>query len=187
VSTALLHTFDVTAYPHEAVPCNQCGGSDLTVLATSDRYGLPVTTVRCDACRLRFINPRMTAAGYAAFYAKHYRPLLTALMGTPHSPDIVRENQRKYAVTLLREVTAWVEPLPESRLLDLGGSTGIVARAFAERWDCESTVVDPAPEEVIQAGDFATPICGTAEEVRFTPGRFDVILMCRTIEHLRDP
>ncbi len=178
--------FDVKACPHETVACNQCGRTDGTAVAVKDRYGLPVTTVQC-ACGLQYINPRMTAEAYGAFYREHYRPLLAALTGKPYTAAVVRENSRKYAVELVKDVASVVEPYPDARLLDLGGSTGIVARKFAERWGCACTVVDPAPEEVAEAADFAETVCASAEDARFAPDTFDVILLCRTIEHLRDP
>jgi SAM-dependent methyltransferase len=179
--------FDVMAYPHEAVACNQCQGTDHRVVARSDRYDLPVTTVQCAGCGLQFINPRMTADSYATFYREHYRPLLAALTGKPYTADVVRENTRKYATELVKEVAAWVDPYPAARLVDLGGSTGLVARRFAERWGCVCTVVDPAPDEVAEATDFATAVCASAEDATFEAGSQDVILLCRTIEHLRDP
>jgi SAM-dependent methyltransferase len=178
--------FDIAACPQETVACNQCGRTDAAPVAHEDRYGLPVTTVQC-ACGLQYISPRLTAEGYATFYREHYRPLLAALTGMPYTAAVVRENSRKYAVELVKDVAAVVEPYPGARLLDLGGSTGIVARTFAEKWDCDCTVVDPAPEEVAQAEDFAEAVCASAEDVRFEPDTFDVILLCRTIEHLRDP
>jgi SAM-dependent methyltransferase len=181
--------FDLTDFPHETVACNQCGSDTHFTVAIADRYGLPVTTVECGrfGCGLQYINPRMTADGYATFYQEHYRPLLSALQGSPYTPAMVRENSRKYATELVKDVAAVVEPYPGSSLLDLGGSTGIVARQFAERWDCRCTVVDPSPEEVAQARDFAITQCATAEDATFAPGSFDVILLCRTIEHLLDP
>ena len=169
----------------ERVPCNQCGSPESRVVAEWDRYGLPVRTVACQACGLRFISPRMTAEGYDEFYRAHYRPLLSRLMGCDYTPDMVRENSRKYAVVLTREVAKVVEPYPGSTLVDLGGGTGDVARAWAQRWGCATTVVDPSAEELACVEGDA--ICGTAETVDFPDRSIDVILLCRTIEHLLNP
>lgn len=179
-------SFDVATQPHVSVPCNQCGSTTQRVVATRDRYGLRVTTVAC-ACGLHFINPRMTPAGYAEFYRTHYRRLLERVYLRPYTEAMVAENQRKYSVVLLRELAKIVEPFPRSTVVDLGGSTGTVARAFAQRWGCRATVVDPAPGEVAKAEDFAATVCASAEDVRFPDASFDVVLLCRTIEHLLDP
>jgi len=188
VGTVLAHAFDYAAHSMERVTCNQCGSLHDFVVASSDRYGLPATTVQCgvEGCELRYLNPRMTKAAYAEFYAKHYRPLLTALLGRPYTLSDVRENQRKYATELVKDVASWVEPYPSAQLLDLGGSTGIVARAFLDRWGGDATVVDPCEAELRYA-DGCETIRASAEDVRFDPQTFDVILLCRTIEHLLDP
>lgn len=181
----LAHAFDYQAQPLEAVPCNQCGRDDGIIVARQDRYGLPVKTVQC-ACGLRFISPRMTKDAYAAFYEQHYRPLIAALLCRPYTMTDVRENQRKYASELVKEVASWVEPYPSAHFLDLGGSTGLVARAFLDRWGGEATVVDPCEAELKHA-DGCDTICASAEEVTFPEQTFDVVLLCRTIEHLLDP
>lgn len=186
VGTALLHKFDYAAQPKEIPPCSQCGTViRRQVLATQDRYGLPVRTVEC-MCGLRLLDPRMTKDAYAEFYEQHYRPLLTALLGAQYTIEHVRENQRKYALALADEIESWVVPYPSAQLLDLGGSTGLIAQEFMRRWGCEATVVDPCEAELQQATG-CTQIHASAEDVTFAKESFDVILLCRTIEHLLDP
>ena len=177
-------TFDITAYPHETVACNQCGGTDHSWVAQWDRYGLAVTTVQCEACKLRFINPRMTAEGYAEFYQKHYRPLVKSVNRAPHDAALAAVHRQMYVDLILKHAGALP---PSARLLDLGGSTGMVARGFKARYGCTCTVVDPAPQELEEAKDVGTTICASAEDVTFPAESFDAIVICRTIEHLRDP
>jgi hypothetical protein len=171
--------FDPQAYPHELVACNLCGGTDASAVVEQDRYGLPTRIVQCDGCGLQFINPRMTAEGYAAFYQHGYRPLLDQYRGPRVMVDL-ETDQRMYAA----DVVALVGPMipTHGTLLDVGGSTGIVGRAFAPAYDV--TVIDPAPDELARALGCRT-ICGTAETVMFPTA--DVALLCRTVDHLRDP
>lgn len=182
--------FDVRAQPTEAVACALCGTTPYTVVATQDRYGLPTRVVQCVSCRLRFQNPRMTKAAFGAFYQHGYRPLLEqhyARLGAD-APTLaaIEADQMTYAANLLREV----EPvmvrrlIGRARLLDVGGSTGIVGRVFGKRWGFDVTVIDPSADELARAKGCAT-ICGSAEDVTFP--KADVALMCRTVDHLLDP
>lgn len=183
--SAVATAFDVTAAPHERVPCNLCGTTPTAIVATKDRYGLPTRIVQCVQCGLRFINPRMTAESYAAFYRDGYRPLVKTLyaqMGQPYSLRTIEQSQWEYARELAGEVGRF---LPAGgTLLDVGGSTGIVGRAFRKQWGFDVTVLDPSPEELARATGCRT-ICGSAETAELPP--VDVALLCRTMDHLLDP
>jgi hypothetical protein len=173
--------FDPALFPHEAVTCNLCGGTDHAVVASTDRYGLPTRIVQC-TCGLRFITPRMTAEGYAAFYRDGYRPLLTQLTGKSHNASALQSEQLYYANQLICEVFRY---LPKAgSLLDVGGSTGTVSRAFRAVKGYAVTVIDPSPEELAKAKGCRT-ICGSAETVDFPVA--DVALLARTVDHLLDP
>ena len=72
-------------------------------------------------------------------------------------------------------------------LLDIGGSTGVVADAFARRFDLRATVVDPAPLETAQAQALGIEtIEGLVEDVDLGDRRFDVVVLCQTVDHLLD-
>ena len=72
-------------------------------------------------------------------------------------------------------------------LLDIGGSTGVVAHAFARRFDLRATVVDPAPLETAEAQALGLEtIEGLIERIDLGDRRFDVIMLCQTVDHLLD-
>jgi ubiquinone/menaquinone biosynthesis C-methylase UbiE len=72
-------------------------------------------------------------------------------------------------------------------LLDIGGSTGIVAHAFAKRFNLRATVIDPSPMETAEAQALGIEtIEGLVEAVDLGDRRFDLIAICQTVDHLLD-
>ncbi len=166
--------------------CNLCGGTDLVEAARRDRYGYPATYRVCAACGLGFLSPRLTAAEYADFYARIYRPLVSAYHDRRIDAETVQAEQRTYAselVELLRTA------LPESprTVLDVGGSTGVVADAIRDAFGAQATVLDPAPDELARAADAGMEtVAGFAEDADLRGRTFDLVLLCQTIDHLLD-
>lgn len=166
--------------------CNLCGARRFLVLAHRDRYGYPAEAHGCLRCGLVFLNPVMTARAYEEFYASIYRPLVSAYHGRRIDADTIQDEQRTYAV----ERAALLEPFVRKQggtLLDIGGSTGVVAHHLAGRFGLRATVLDPSPAELERARrlDLET-IVGLLES--FEPGdrRFDLVTLCQTIDHLLD-
>jgi SAM-dependent methyltransferase len=184
MTTAVATSFDRNAWPLEAVPCNLCGGTDVDVVTERDRYGWPTRIVQCRTCALRYITPRFSREGYAAFYADGYRPLLAELRGRPYAPGELEFDQRMYAAELVAQVKGQIPPHP--RLVDLGGSTGIVSRHFMASCGAIPTVVEPCLDELQHAKD-CIKVFASAEDVDFPPNTFDLVLCCRTVDHLLDP
>jgi 2-polyprenyl-3-methyl-5-hydroxy-6-metoxy-1,4-benzoquinol methylase len=72
-------------------------------------------------------------------------------------------------------------------MLDIGGSTGVVAGHFAKEFELTGTLIDPAPLEVQEARTFGLEtITGLVEEHDFGGRRFDLVLICQTVDHLLD-
>ncbi|MGH3370104.1 MAG: class I SAM-dependent methyltransferase [Nocardioidaceae bacterium] len=180
--------YDFAGQPKEHVPsCNLCGrrGRHIEV-ARRDRYGYPARCVVCGRCGLGYLSPRLTEEGYASFYAGVYRPLVSAYHGRRIDAETVQLDQRGYAADLVAFL-APLMPSPPRTILDVGGSTGVVARTVAEGLGGQHTVLDPSPRELALAGaSGAEVIAGFAET--FDPGerRWDLVLLCQTIDHLLD-
>jgi hypothetical protein len=180
--------YDYAAQPHEWVrACNLCGGTAFTVLTHRDRYGYPAEAHACGGCGLVFINPRMTAPAYGRFYDGVYRPLVSAFHGRLIDAKTIQDEQRDYA----RDRAAFTRPFTEGAglrtLLDIGGSTGVVAHAFAREFGLRGTLIDPAPLEVEEARRLGLDtITGLVEEHDFGSSRFDLVLICQTVDHLLD-
>jgi SAM-dependent methyltransferase len=180
--------FDVEAVPMRPVEaCNLCGGSEFETVAEEDRYGFPLNADRCTRCGLVFLNPMPTEEAYADFYRHVYRPLVSAYHGRTIDAETVERDQVGYAEELVAALEAFLEDGRRETLLDVGGSTGVVADAVARRFGLAATVLDPAPDEAERAAARGLEtVVGTIED--YDPGerRFDVVLLCQTIDHLLD-
>ena len=180
--------YNYAAQPKRAVAtCNLCGGRECVTLTHRDRYGYPAEAHGCRRCGLVFLNPVMTAEAYASFYARTYRPLVSAYHGRRIDAQTIQIEQREYAVERGNFIAPFLERRPVKRMLDIGGSTGVVAHAWARRFDLEATVLDPAPLETAEAQALGLEtIEGLVERHDFGARRFDVVVLCQTIDHLLD-
>ncbi len=181
--------YDYAAQPKErAAECNLCAarGERVVTVARRDRYGYPASLAVCGRCGLAWLSPRMTAAAYAAFYDGVYRPLVSAFHGRRIDAATVQAQQRDYAIELA-DLLGPLLPQGPRTILDVGGSTGVVAGVLAARLGARATVLDPAPDElaIARAAGMET-IDGLVEA--FDPhGRtWDLVLLCQTIDHLLD-
>lgn len=172
---------------HRTAECNLCGAHNHAVeVAARDRYGYPATFVVCRSCGLGYLCPRLSAKQYAHFYAEVYRPLVSAYHSRRIDAETVQLDQRGYAAELA-EFLLPLLPASPRKILDVGGSTGVVAGVLAARLNARATVLDPSPDElaVARAAGMGT-IAGFIED--FDPGqrRWNLVLLCQTIDHLID-
>lgn len=167
--------------------CNLCSADNWVQITHCDRYGFKAPTTVCGTCGLAVINPRMSADGYADFYAHWYRPLVSAYHGRTIDAVSVQEDQKKYAQELGKFVAPFLEGRKGQSFLDVGGSTGVVALYLAEKFGVDPTVIDPAPDEVDEAKKYGLKtITALIEDWGPEGQEFDVIGMFQTIDHLLD-
>ncbi len=186
--------FDYGSQPKQHVrSCNICGSSNSLVVSEKDRYGFDASGNLCLECGLVYISPRMTEQGYKLFYRKSYRQLVSHYLQREVNAQTIRKEQEQYA----QEIFEWIAPFLTSlgstlRILDVGGSTGIVANRFkenlmAKRVTVQATVIDPSPDELAVAKELGLDtIEGLVESVEIGRECWDFILMCQTIDHLMD-
>jgi ubiquinone/menaquinone biosynthesis C-methylase UbiE len=180
--------FEYGAQPKARIErCNLCGGTVFIGVTHRDRYGYPAGASGCSRCGLVFLDPVMTAAAYGDFYARTYRPLVSAFHGRLIDARTIQQEQREYAVERGDLLAPYVEGRGYATLLDIGGSTGVVADAFGRRFELRATVVDPAPLETAQAQALGIEtIEGLVENVDLGSRQFDVVVLCQTVDHLLD-
>ncbi len=167
--------------------CNVCGSTHCAIISDRDRYGFLIRSAMCLNCGLIYLVDRFTANGYSKFYGSGgYRDLISRFKGKGQSIRAVQFAQVNYARTLTRALAGRISSVSGGKLLDVGGSTGIVSREFAEHFGLKPTLLEPAPEEVSAARALGIDaVVGSIEEWD-TEERFDLILLCRTFEHLFD-
>jgi SAM-dependent methyltransferase len=166
--------------------CNLCGNDYFVHIAQTDRYGYAVNSFACAQCGLVFLNPRMTPEGYAQFYSNIYRRLVSAYHGRLIDAKSIQAEQKNYAAEKADFLAPYTEKLAGT-LLDIGGSTGIVAKHFVDRFDLQAKVLDPSAKELDEAQNLGLgTIQGFFEQTDFGDQKFDLILLCQTIDHLSD-
>ena len=113
-----------------------------------------------------------------------YRPLVSYYLNRKVDSTTIIEGQREYA----GEVFERIEPhLPKKegvlKLLDIGGSTGVVAKVIKDRLETigfrvEATVIDPSPDELAVAEKLGLKtIEGLVEEKNIRERTFGSIIM----------
>jgi len=182
--------WDYEAQPKEWLGgCPLCGAWDehFETFATRDRYGFKALSVTCTQCGLNFLPERMTREAYARFYETAYRPLVSAFHGREINAQTIQPEQEEYAKGLAQILQL---SLPDSArtLLDVGGSTGVVAGILGARLAIRGlTIIDPSPAEAaIARGRGIEAILGTIEDAPLVGRHFDLITLCQTADHLLD-
>ncbi len=171
-------------YAQEAVPC-LCGvdsaKADLTI-AERDRYGLPVTTVLCQACGLLRTNPRMTAEATAAFYQNDYRDLYTQAPPQQLWDDELRKGRD------MAELIFGQMPIDIKSVYEVGCGAGGTLQAFAER-GCEVAGCDYGEDYMCFAREKGLSLVeGDAHALLSSRGgeQADFVYMLHVMEHFVD-
>jgi SAM-dependent methyltransferase len=180
--------YDYAAQPKQVRSrCNLCGFDRFVTLSHSDRYGYPAPADGCVRCGLVFMNPVMTSGAYGRFYQDVYRPLVGAYHGRLIDANTIQAEQRQYAAALAELLAPRLEQWGGKSLLDIGGSTGVVAHHLKERFGLAATVLDPAPMEIEVARRLGLQtLTGFVEDHDAGGTTYDLVLLCQTVDHLLD-
>jgi ubiquinone/menaquinone biosynthesis C-methylase UbiE len=180
--------YDYGAQPARAVEaCNLCSEREFVVLVHRDRYGYRARASGCRRCGLVFLDPQMTPDAYKRFYVDVYRPLVSAYHGRLIDARTIQDEQREYAAERAELLAPFVARHEGGELLDIGGSTGVVAHAFCSAFGLQGTVIDPSPLEIEEARRLGLDtIAGLVEDWQGRDRTFEVVVMCQTIDHLLD-
>ena len=180
--------YDYSAQPKRHIQrCNLCDDPKLVVLTHSDRYGYAANATACDRCGFTFLNPVMTQQAYGDFYARIYRPLVSAYHNRLINAETIQDEQKEYAERLAVFLKPWLKSGTHNTMLDIGGSTGVVALELARQFPVKMAILDPAADELDWAGRAGVEtIPGFLED--YEPGnrQFDVVILCQTIDHFTD-
>ena len=165
--------------------CNLCGANEWVVITHTDRYGYGARTTSCRRCSLTVMNPRMTRDAYADFYAGVYRPLVSAYHGRQIDAKTIQAEQAEYAQATAELIAPFVRS--GGTLLDVGGSTGVVAAHLAQQFALQATVLDPAPDEIAAADEAGIEtVTGFVEDWDPNGRQFELVGMFQTLDHLLD-
>jgi SAM-dependent methyltransferase len=178
-------SFDPAALPRETTHgCDLCESCVQQVISWVDRYGFPERFVMCEDCGLVYLDPRPTREAYSLFYEQHYRELIGAWKGKPETPESMRGEQHLYASHVTQLLKSADVTRHAKHAVDLGGSTGVVARNL-EQQGVACLVVDPSPDELAVAASYELETeVGLVETWEPGDRKFDLALLCRTVDHL---
>jgi SAM-dependent methyltransferase len=167
--------------------CNLCGSERRVLIAQPDRYGFPARTVMCLECGLYYLADRLSDHGYAEFYASDYRKLTALFAGVRQTGmGDIHADQSAYAKRLIQALDGCLHFRPGARVIDVGGSGGQVAFEFQKHFGMSALVLDPAADEVAAARELGLEGINISFERFETEELFDLILFCRSIEHVQD-
>jgi 2-polyprenyl-3-methyl-5-hydroxy-6-metoxy-1,4-benzoquinol methylase len=167
----------------EHVACTICGADDAAPQFV--KHGLPI--VRCRRCGFAYVSPRPVWSEVARIYGDetYYRNDNTCDFGYG---DYFGEQRELLEPLFAQRVAEIEEHHPNrGRLLDVGCAIGLLLEA-AQRagWAVEGVDVSEYAVASCRSRGFVAHH-GPIETQGFGTGRFDVVVMDDTIEHMPDP
>lgn len=164
-----------------SIPCNLCGGTEVSILSNRSRSGKPLRTVICQACGLVWSDPRPHDA--RQFYEKEYR-LSYKHSYSPKPKHVLRAGH----VALSRFEK--IERLLSSRkaVLDVGTGGGEFAYLLQSLGHGVSGIEPNKGYADYSIREYGLTVqVGFAQDATFPPESFDVVTIWHVLEHTEDP
>lgn len=167
------------------VKCALCGSDNPELLFVGhDRlHRVPgeFNVVRCQECRLVYLNPRPTWNELEKYYPVDYAPYSlkpsSLLQRWICRGGLLKKRRivRKYKIC--------------GTLLDVGCATGNFLKAMSQDGNWTLFGLEPDIESARKAAQIsgAEVFCGRLEDANYSPDLFSVITMWHVLEHLCDP
>ena len=173
-----------TAVQQETVVCNLCGSSNHAQLHVVHGY----TIVRCNQCRLVFLNPRPMASDLASIYDTE-----SYYGGTAEFENVVVGYAdylalRDHLHFVVNELMRPLKGLTPGVSLDIGCSMGLVMDELRQHgWTPYGVDVSSYATEYARTELGLNAFTGTIDQVDLPPESVDLATMLLTIEHIPDP
>ena len=168
----------------ETVGCNLCGSAEYSRLHVKHGY----TIVRCNQCRLVFLNPRPVPSDLASIYNEE-----SYYGGTAEFENVVVGYAdylalRDHLHFVVKELLLPLKGLTPGVSLDVGCSMGLVMDEFRQRgWIPHGVDVSSYATEYARTELGLDAFTGTIDQVDLPPESVDLATMLLTIEHIPDP
>jgi SAM-dependent methyltransferase len=162
--------------------CPLCGGKDFQLVASFDRYKIPLDTVICSTCDLIYSKQQLTVNSTKHFYDKYYRKIYE---GIPKASLSHRYYQKLYSGWVPR-VPAFIKPA--DTVLEFGCGGGWNLLPYKNRglvhfgYDYDS--------DMIQFGRKNYDLNlreGGLEEAILHGVKANYVIISQVLEHLKDP
>ncbi len=115
-------------YHLEAASRCPCGAPGGELVASADRFGVPIGVVLCQICGLLRTTPRLAAGDLPAFYEQEYHGLHMGIERPSATTALFRRGQGETVYRFLRPYL----PSGQLHVAEIGAGAGSVLREFAE-------------------------------------------------------
>lgn len=178
----LIKKLESGEYQYEEYIC-ECGAkpADFEVIATRDRYGLPVKTKICTNCGLLMTNPRMNQDSYNKFYSSEYRELYG---GKPVADEVFFQNQVKHGEEIHTYIEKYHDISKIKTVLEIGCGAGGILYAFHKEGFSVSGV--DLGEEYLNYGRKYGLDLYHGNSSQLIPKKYDLIILSHVFEHFLD-
>jgi 2-polyprenyl-3-methyl-5-hydroxy-6-metoxy-1,4-benzoquinol methylase len=170
----------------EYVSCKLCGADNTKLLFTANQrdwgIGEFFNVVRCNKCKLVYINPRPSKEELSKYYPEQYYAFEDEEPGA-----YVR--RKKAGEDILRFVRYPTQPKTGGlRILDVGSGKGLFLSVMKEL-GFESFGVELSPMAVhFSSKNYGVNVFhGELEQANFSDEYFDLVTMWQVLEHLLNP
>lgn len=164
-----------------SIPCNLCGGTDVTVVAGRSRSGQPLRSVACKGCGLVWSDPRPHEA--RQFYEDDYR-LAYKQTFEPQPKHVLRAGD--VALSRLAKIRPWLQG--RLQILDVGSGGGEFAYLLKTLGHDVQGVEPNKGYAGYAAAQYGLDITrGFIGDVPLPEGGFDLITIWHVLEHTEDP
>jgi len=166
---------------HSSIPCNLCGGREVSILSNRSRSGKPLQTVICRACGLVWSDPRPHDA--RQFYEDEYR------LSYKHTYSPMPKHVLRAGNVALSRFEKIERLLPSRKaVLDVGTGGGEFAYLL-QSLGHHVNGIEPnkgyADYSIREYG--LTVQVGFVQDAAFPPESFDVVTIWHVLEHTEDP
>jgi len=181
---ALLKKFRDGVYTETTNSC-VCGSTKSVVIATYDRYDLPIRTVLCERCGILRADPYYSEKTLIAFYDNEYRPLYLG-------HEIAEESFFKEQTRFGRDIYSFLKDhhyrgnISGKTVFDIGCGGGGVLNYFKHKgntvFGCDYG------EKYLRIGrERGLDLFHGASEVLRPHGPADIIILRHVLEHMLHP
>lgn len=164
-----------------SIPCNLCGGTEVSVLSNRSRSGKPLRTVICQGCGLVWSDPRPHDA--RQFYEEEYR-LSYKRTYSPKPKHVLRAGQ--VALSRFEKIEQVLSS--QKTVLDVGTGGGEFAYLLQSLGHGVSGIEPNRGYADFSVREYGLTVhVGFVQEARFAPESFDAVTIWHVLEHTEDP
>ena len=166
-----------------------CGGRDLKLISTTDRFGLEFSCYICSSCGLMMTSPYIDPGSLEIYYQNYYHPIHFGSDDLDNSKALFRMGQGEKIFHFLMQ---FISQCTNLNVLEIGFGTGNVLIEFKENADESHITVEELGTEfnmdcLAKARKIGLNVIkGSLKEVSFRKLKFDLIILSHVLEHFVD-